>query len=150
MTHHGTDPLWLATAEPTAYETLDGGREVDVDVAVIGGGIAGVTTALLLKRDGASVALLERGVVGGGATGYTTAKVSALQQTKLSDIRKMHGDDGATDYAQASVAAIDRMEQLVGELGVDCDWERLPAFTYAATADEVSTVAQEAETPPAA
>ena len=65
------------------------------DVAVIGGGIAGMSAALLLKRDGARVAVLERGVACGGATGFTTAKVSALQETKLSEIHELHGADGA-------------------------------------------------------
>jgi glycine/D-amino acid oxidase-like deaminating enzyme/nitrite reductase/ring-hydroxylating ferredoxin subunit len=143
MTHHGTDPLWLATAEPTAYAPLD--ADLEVDVAVIGGGIAGVTTALLLKRDGKRVAVLERGVISGGATGFTTAKVSALQQTKLSDIRKVHGADGARDYAQASLEAVDRIDALVREEGVECAWERLPAFTYAGDDKQVESVEQEHE-----
>jgi glycine/D-amino acid oxidase-like deaminating enzyme/nitrite reductase/ring-hydroxylating ferredoxin subunit len=143
MTHHGTDPLWLATAAPTAYDRLD--DHLDVDVAVIGGGIAGVTTALLCKRRGASVALLERGVIAGGATGSTTAKVSALQQTKCSDIRSIHGERGAEAYAQASLAALDEMDALVREEGIDCAWERLPAFTYAATGEDLGKVEREAE-----
>jgi glycine/D-amino acid oxidase-like deaminating enzyme/nitrite reductase/ring-hydroxylating ferredoxin subunit len=143
MTHHGTDPLWLATAEPTAYPTLD--ADLEVDVAIVGGGIAGVTTALLLKRDGASVAVLERGEISGGATGYTTAKVSALQETRYTQIRKVHGARGAAAYAAASLDALERMAALVAGDAIDCAWERLPAFTYAATDDEVRTVEREAE-----
>jgi glycine/D-amino acid oxidase-like deaminating enzyme/nitrite reductase/ring-hydroxylating ferredoxin subunit len=143
MTHHGTDPLWLADAAATAHDQLD--EDLEVDVAVIGGGIAGITTALLCKRDGARVAVLERGVIAGGATGSSTAKVSALQQTKCSDIRAIHGERGAAAYAEASLAALDRMDALVRDEGIDCAWERLPAFTYAATEEDLDRVEQEAE-----
>ena len=67
--------LWVASAAEPAYAPLEG--PLDVDVAVVGAGIAGVTTACLLKRAGATVALVDSKRVGHGATGYTTAKVTA-------------------------------------------------------------------------
>ena len=77
MTGLGGDSLWLAGAPPTAYPALEG--DAEFDVAVIGGGIAGVNAALLLKRDGARVAVLERGVVCGGAT----APMPSIEATAL-------------------------------------------------------------------
>ncbi len=142
-TPRATESMWLATAEPTAYPSLD--ADLDVDVAIIGGGIAGITAALVLKRDGARVAVLERGVVGGGATGFTTAKVSALQATMYTDVRELHGDLGAAAYAAASLAAVERVDALVREEDIDCGWERTSAFTYAADADQVEAVEREAE-----
>lgn len=147
MTHHGTASLWLAGAQRRPGLAL--GHDLEVDVAVIGGGIAGVTTAVLLARDGARVAILERGVVAGGATGYTTAKVSALQGLKYRRIRELHGDAGATAYAQASLAALDRIAAFVAE-GIDCGWERLPAFTYAADDAQIAGVRDEANAAAAA
>ena len=143
MTLRGTEPLWLATADPTPETTLQ--EDLEVDVAIIGGGIAGVTTAYALKRDGLRVAVLERGVIGGGATGFTTAKATALQQTKLSQIRKLHGDRGAAAYAQATLDAIAWMEQTIRTEGIDCNWERLAAYTYAGDEEQVKAVEQEAE-----
>ena len=70
-------------------------------MAVIGGGITGITTALLLKRGGARVAVIEAASVGSGVTGATTAKVTALQSTVLSQIRSRHGEETAAVYAQA-------------------------------------------------
>jgi len=135
--------LWLATAQPAAFRALDG--DLEVDVAVIGGGIAGMSTALALKRDGARVAVLERGTVASGATGYTTAKVSALQGTMLSAIHKLHGEAGAAAYAQASLAAVERIRALVEEEGIECGFERATAYTYAADDGQVDAVEQEAE-----
>jgi glycine/D-amino acid oxidase-like deaminating enzyme/nitrite reductase/ring-hydroxylating ferredoxin subunit len=137
-----TRSLWLAAAPPTAYPPLE--ADLAFDVAVVGAGIAGISTALALKREGATVAVLERGVVCGGASGFTTAKVSALQETKLSDIHKLHGPAGAAAYAAASLAAVARIEELVAQEGIDCGWEHADAYTYAANEDQVDAVVQEA------
>ena len=142
MAAAGSDSLWLAAAPPTAYPSLE--DDLEFDVAVIGGGIAGVSAALLLKRDGARVAVLERGVICGGATGFTTAKVSALQETKLSEIDNLHGPDGAAAYAAASLAAVARIDELVREERIDCGWERVAAYTYAADEEQVDAVVHEA------
>ena len=142
-TSHPTDSLWLAMAPPTAYPALDG--DLEFDAAVIGGGIAGVSVALALKRDGARVAVLERGVICGGASGFTTAKVSALQETRYSEITKMHGDDAGAAYAAASLAAVARIDELVRDERIDCGWERVAAYTYAADDSQVDAVKQEAE-----
>jgi glycine/D-amino acid oxidase-like deaminating enzyme/nitrite reductase/ring-hydroxylating ferredoxin subunit len=134
--------LWLQTAEATTYPGLD--RDVEVDVAVIGAGITGLTTALLLKRDGARVAVVEAGRVGGGVTGCTTAKVSALQGTVCATIRRRHGDEAVATYGAASEAGVELVARLAREEAIECDLERRPAFTYAATAAEIRKVEQEA------
>jgi glycine/D-amino acid oxidase-like deaminating enzyme/nitrite reductase/ring-hydroxylating ferredoxin subunit len=135
--------LWLATAPSTNYPSLSG--TVDADVAVIGGGIAGLTAALLLKREGARVIVVEAIRVGTGVTGCTTAKVSALQATIYSTIRKRHGAEHASAYAAGSAAGVERIAAIVGEHGIDCDLERRPAFTYAADTSERSTVEREGD-----
>ena len=62
--------LWVETAPETDYPTMAPGLEVDV--AVLGGGIAGLTAASLLKEAGKSVAVIEAGRIGTGVTGHTT------------------------------------------------------------------------------
>ncbi|MEV0674972.1 FAD-dependent oxidoreductase [Actinosynnema sp. NPDC050436] len=133
------ESLWLLDARrqhPLAADTA-------VDVAVVGAGVVGVTTALLLKQAGLRVALVEADRVGSGASGNNTAKVTALQATVYSEIRKAHDADAAADYAAASLAGVARVAALAG--GVDCDLRRMPAYTYAQTRDEVAAVDQEAD-----
>jgi glycine/D-amino acid oxidase-like deaminating enzyme/nitrite reductase/ring-hydroxylating ferredoxin subunit len=135
--------LWLDTAEASSYPPQTGALRTDI--AVLGGGIAGLTAALLLKRDGARVAVIEAARVGSGVTGCTTAKVSALQQTIYRALRRRHGKDGARVYAQASAASVEMVASIAEEEGIDCDLERRPAFTYAARDRDRSTVESEFE-----
>src|SRR4051794_7992462 len=121
--------LWVDTAPETDYPVLRAG--LHVDVAVLGGGIAGLTTALLLKRDGAKVAVVEAGRVGAGVTAYTTAKVTSLHGIQYQSVESSFGEDGARVYAEANEAGLERVAQFVDELAIDCDWRRKPAYTYA-------------------
>lgn len=86
--------LWLSAQRPTpTYPPPSDDRAFDV--LVLGGGITGLTTALLLKRRGARGAVVEVARVGSGATGNSTAKVTALQATRLTSIRRVRGEDVA-------------------------------------------------------
>src|SRR3954451_23789268 len=89
--------LWVDTTPETSYPPLEPGRHFDV--AVLGGGIAGLTTAYLLERQGASVAVVEAERIAAGVTAYTTAKVSSLHGTIYSTIERKFGADGAATYA---------------------------------------------------
>jgi glycine/D-amino acid oxidase-like deaminating enzyme/nitrite reductase/ring-hydroxylating ferredoxin subunit len=141
----GTVSLWEATTEEPGYPALGGDEELAVDVAVLGGGIVGVTTALLLKRAGATVALVEADRIGRGVTGYTTGKLSALQNIKYTDLVKHFGADGARAYAEANVFGIDLIERLAEEEGVDCDFVRRRASTFAFSDSENGRLEREAE-----
>src|SRR3954454_23573518 len=135
--------LWVDTAPETDYPVLRAG--VHVDVAVLGGGIAGLTTALLLKREGAKVAVVEAGRVGAGVTAYTTAKVTSLHGIQYQSVESSFGEDGARAYAEANEAGLERVAQFVDELGIDCDWRRKPAYTYAEDESDRGKVEDEVE-----
>lgn len=112
-------------------------------MAVVGGGIVGATTALLLQRSGATTALIDAGRIGAGTTGATTAKVSALQATVYSELTRSHGPDVAAAYARANSGALSWMRQLVSEEEIACDWEDRPAVTYVTQPDRRELIEQE-------
>ncbi len=120
--------VWMATTEEPGFAALDG--PIDVDVAVLGAGIAGLTTALLLKNGGLRVAVIEAARVSGATTGHTTAKVSAQHGLIYDTLGSKFGKDGARAYAEANLSAVGVVEAIVREHGIDCDWERRPAFAY--------------------
>ena len=96
--------LWLADRadQPLPINPLDDSVRF-ADVTVVGAGLTGLITAVLLARAGKNVLVLEARFAGAGATGNTTAKISLLQGTKLSKIVGKHGSKVATQYVQGNL-----------------------------------------------
>jgi len=121
----GFTSYWMDSSPATSYPRLDG--DVRVDVAVVGGGIAGISTAFELRQRGFTVALVEAGRLAGSVTGYTTAKITSLHTAAYTQLAKAFGEDGARRYGEAQQAGLGRIAQLVETLGIDCDFERQDA-----------------------
>lgn len=98
------------------------------DVVVVGGGLTGLTTALLLGRAGRSVAVLEGLRVGEGTTARSTAKVSALQGTRLSQIASRHTEQAVHDYVEAQREGVAWVAEFCGAHAVP--FQRRAAVTY--------------------
>jgi glycine/D-amino acid oxidase-like deaminating enzyme/nitrite reductase/ring-hydroxylating ferredoxin subunit len=133
--------VWLAGDDRPTYPPLDG--DLDVDVAVVGGGITGLTTALVLQRQGMQVALVEADRVGSGTTGNTTGKVTSQHGLAYQQLVARHGRHKARLYADANQAAIETMASLAGEADADCRFVRAPAFVYALTPEQRDAVEAE-------
>ncbi|MFL5886485.1 MAG: FAD-dependent oxidoreductase [Thermoleophilaceae bacterium] len=143
-----TQSLWVATGPATSYPALD--RPLATEVLVVGGGITGLVTALLLRREGFDVTVIDQHRLGTGVTGYTTAKVSSLHQLVYAQFASRFGEDGARTYAQANQTGLERIAALCEELAIDCDFRRRTNYTYAATADDTSDIDAEADAATAA
>jgi glycine/D-amino acid oxidase-like deaminating enzyme/nitrite reductase/ring-hydroxylating ferredoxin subunit len=135
--------LWLETAADVAFSAL--AEDLDVDVAVVGGGLAGVSTALLLAQDGMSVAVLESGRVGYGVSAYSTAKVTSLHSLTYAQLASKRGRDAARIYGDANEAGLARIAGWVAEHGIDCDFRRKPNYTHTDDESDVEQVRAEAE-----
>ena len=137
------ESVWIATTEEPGFGELDG--PVDVDAAVLGASIAGLTTALMLKNAGVRVAVLEADRVCRATTGHTTAKVSAQHGLIYDTLRSQFGEEGARAYGEANLAAVDLVERLIREHGIGCDWERRPAYAYTEQESQVQQIEKEVE-----
>jgi glycine/D-amino acid oxidase-like deaminating enzyme len=124
-------PYWLDTAPqgPDRSRTEVGGQ---ADVAVVGAGLTGLSAALHLARNGATVQVLERETVGWGASGRNGGMATTGMSIGYGEAADRYGFAAATAYFQAYDDAIDTVEKLVGEEGIDCDFARTGKLTLAA------------------
>lgn len=122
--------VWFAThPSPAAADTFVPGAHVDT--AVVGAGLTGLTTAVLLSRAGQRVAVIEARRVGAVTTGNTTAKVSLLQGLVLSGIRRHHSDDVLRAYVEANQQGQAWLVRFMDDRGVE--YQRRDAWSYATT-----------------
>jgi len=135
--------LWVDSAPDVRFPEIE--RDLDVDVAVIGGGITGVSAALLLIEEGRSVALLEAERVGHGVSGYSTAKVTSLHQLTYAELASKRGEEAARVYGEANEAGLARIVSWVEQHRIDCDFRRKPSFTHTDWPDDLADVEEEAD-----
>jgi len=139
------DSIWLATTPGTDYPSLPLNKKIDVDIVVIGGGIAGISTALFLKQAGVNVALIEADRVAKGVSGYTSGKITSQHILIYRYLIDKFSFEMAKQYADANQAAIEKIADLIKTGGIDCDFFRKTAYTYAETDETMEKVLVEAE-----
>src|SRR5918996_821910 len=126
---------------PLKFDKL--AQNISVDVAIVGGGIAGVTTAYLLSKSGKSVALLEDGYLGSGETGRTTAHITHALDDRYYNIEKNHGATSAKIAAESHTSAIDFIDRTVKEEKIDCAFSRLNGYLFLDPTDKKSSLDKE-------
>ncbi|KAB2336040.1 FAD-dependent oxidoreductase [Cytobacillus depressus] len=126
------ESYWRETPLPT-FGKLN--ENTSVDVAIIGGGITGITAGYLLMKEGLKVAILEAGNILTGTTGHTTAKLTAQHGLIYDEFINHFGLEKAKLYYEAETSAIDFVRNQVQEKQIDCDFSEEDAFIYA-TSDE--------------
>lgn len=124
-----TTPVWVDRDISLAqYAVPHAG--LSADVIVVGGGIAGVTTAYLLAREGESVMLLDEGQIGSGQTSRTSAHLSSIIDDRFSAVESHHNAETARLAYESHARAIDKIEQIVREEKIACDFARVDGFLF--------------------
>jgi len=123
-----TVSLWMATGDTGVQPELK--QDVTADVCVVGAGVAGLTTAYLLGKEGKKVVLLDDGPVCGGETSRTTAHLSYYFDDGLSTGEGLLGTDDLRTAVESHRAAVDRIEQTVKDEKIDCDFFRVDGYLY--------------------
>ncbi|NMG06443.1 FAD-dependent oxidoreductase [Brasilonema sp. UFV-L1] len=135
--------FWIDSTPNINFSSLT--NQVTVDVAIIGGGIVGLTAATLLKRAGKTVAVIESRHIVTGVSGHTTAKVTSLHQLIYADLIKQFGQEKARLYAESNQAGLEQVAKFVEEEQIDCDFSRQSAYTYTDKEDNLEQIKQEVE-----
>ena len=134
-------PLWSATSKEPSIPALD--KNISADICIVGAGIAGMTTAYLLAREGRSVIVLDKNQIGSGETGHTTAHISNVIDAGYCEIEVFHGPKGARLVAQSHTAAIAQIESIIAEEKIDCDFERLAGYLFFPDEDSQNKLQEE-------
>lgn len=121
-------PYWMASTPETNYPSLQ--EDIEVDVAIIGGGMVGITSAYLLKKQGLKVAIIEADKILQGTTAHTTAKLTSQHTLIYDKITRSLGKERARQYAEANEYAIGFVEKIIKENNIECDFIKCPAYVY--------------------
>ncbi|MES2151144.1 MAG: FAD-dependent oxidoreductase [Pseudomonadota bacterium] len=142
-TTNGTSAsIWMATAAVPEYSPL--ARDMKTGVCVIGAGIAGLTTAYLLSREGQPVVLIDALGIGAGETGRTTAHFFPPDEWYV-DVEDGFGTDQAQLVADSFAKAIELVESIVQREQIDCGFERLDGYLYALPENDFKALGREYE-----
>jgi len=131
----------MATGDVPAGSPL--GEDASADVCVVGAGIAGLTTAYMLAREGKSVVVIDDGPIAGGETSRTTAHLVNALDERYYDLERLHGEKGARLAAESHTAAVDLIEEIITEEGIDCDFERVDGYLFIPTGESTEQLGEE-------
>lgn len=135
--------IWNHYAGTTNFSRVE--SDLTVDVAILGGGITGISCAQVLSEAGLRVAVLEARKVGGGTTAHSTGNLYVTTDKNLLKLRKKHDMETISALTSGRNEAINWMEKNVKHLSIDCDFKRLPWFLYSTREETVSKITDEYE-----
>jgi glycine/D-amino acid oxidase-like deaminating enzyme/nitrite reductase/ring-hydroxylating ferredoxin subunit len=124
-----TGSIWSDNLPPRTGDALD--ADTTCDVCVIGAGIAGLTTAYRLTKEGRSVLVLEaRPKIAAGETEYTTAHLASVIDDRFARLESVRGTDVAKIAYWSHATAIDAIEEAATVDGINCDFTRLDGYLF--------------------
>jgi glycine/D-amino acid oxidase-like deaminating enzyme/nitrite reductase/ring-hydroxylating ferredoxin subunit len=122
--------VWTATTKMPNRRRLE--RDLQTEVCIVGAGIAGLSIAYTLAKAGKAVAVLDDGGIASGMTSVTTAHLATASDDNYETLEKYYGEEKARLIAQSYAASIDRIEQIVSEENIDCDFARVDGYLFVA------------------
>jgi glycine/D-amino acid oxidase-like deaminating enzyme len=124
------DSCWTIPVVSAGFSAGPLDDDVTADVCVVGGGIAGLTSAYLLARSGLSVVLIEADALGHGETMRTSAHLASALDDRFHHLERWHGVRGARLAAESHAAAIDFIEAEVADHGVEWGFSRVYGYLF--------------------
>lgn len=134
---------WIDSVPPLFFETLK--QDIETDILIIGGGIAGLTTAYCLASSGKRVIIVEDGAIGSGESGRTTAHLTNALDDRYYKLQKLFGKRKAKLTAESHTAAIDWIEKTIQTEEILCDFLRLEGYLFLHPTDKLKNLEKEFE-----
>ncbi|WP_078408395.1 FAD-dependent oxidoreductase [Priestia abyssalis] len=123
------EPYWRDSISLPSFPKLE--KDITTSVAIVGGGISGITTAYLLAKEGVNVTLIEAGKILNGTTGHTTAKITAQHDLIYDELINHLGRGKARLHYEAANEALHFIKNKVKEYNIACDFSEEDAYLYA-------------------
>ncbi|HLS07057.1 MAG TPA: FAD-dependent oxidoreductase, partial [Bacillota bacterium] len=137
------EPYWRTGVQLPQFPKLD--NKITVDVAIVGGGITGITAAHLLAKENLNIALLESDVILNGTTGHTTAKITAQHGLIYDELIQNFDKDHAKLYYEAQIEGLKLIEHEISSMAIDCDFQKETAYVYTNSKQQLAKLEQEKE-----
>lgn len=135
------EPYWRDHVNFPSFKKLD--CDIECEVAIVGGGITGITTAYLLSQKGVKVTLIEASEIMNGTTGHTTAKITAQHGLIYDQLINDLGKEQAQLYYDANKEALEFIKNTVSENEIECDFTTEDAYVYASTDEYAQKIQDE-------
>jgi glycine/D-amino acid oxidase-like deaminating enzyme len=135
--------LWMEVAVAPNAMPLRG--DIECDVAIVGAGIAGISTAYELAQEGSRVVVVDRGRIAGGITARTSAHLAPLCDDLTSAMINLRGEKLSRLFYESQAAAVDRIEQIQQRESIDCDFRRLDGYLFQALDTDSKIIDDELE-----
>lgn len=120
------ESVWTEETKLPKFDCLQGDQKTDV--LIIGGGIAGILCAYMLKKNNVDCVLVEANQICSGITKNTTAKITAQHGLIYDKLIRTFSVEKAQMYLRANEAALEEYRRLCK--GIDCEFETGDAFVY--------------------
>lgn len=134
--------IWKDRAEETSFSPLR--QDITADVAIVGGGITGLTAAYILSRAGKKVAVLEARKIGEGSTGSSTGNLyCTIGSPGLHNVKSKFDEEKLKAVTGSRAAAVDFIEARIKEFEIDCDFRRVPWSLFTQDSEGQSFVEKE-------
>ena len=133
--------IWSENCNFKKREALN--KDIETDVLVIGGGIAGILIAFMLKENEKNVVVIDSGETASGNTKNTTAKITSQHNLIYHKLISEFGEQKAKQYARANELAIGKYKEIIEQRKIECDFQKQSAYVY--SLNEIESIKKEVE-----
>ncbi len=133
--------LWQDNAAPYACRNHLGNSR-SFDVLIVGGGITGLATGLMLQERGKNCLIAEAANLCFGSTGGTTAHINTLLDTPYTTISKNFGKENAKLVGDAVTYAVRLIKENIARHKIDCDFEDAAAYLFSQNEEQSSELTE--------
>jgi glycine/D-amino acid oxidase-like deaminating enzyme/nitrite reductase/ring-hydroxylating ferredoxin subunit len=140
-THTGISYWNDSIGAPIEFSKLD--KNIETDVVIVGGGIAGLSIAYCIARTGKRVCIVDDASLGSGETGHTTAHLVNALDDRYYELEQMYGKETAKLIADSHTTAINFIEETISRENIECDFKRVDGYLFLHPSDKKENLEKE-------